>query len=53
MWYQIWSSVMESNPNGPVKKLKYLDQGTNDINVFLYILKYNMASIKNPSSFYY
>ena len=29
---------MQSSPNGTVKKLKSLDQGSNDINNFLYFL---------------
>ena len=36
MWCQIWSSLMQSSPNGTVKKIKSLDQGSNDINDLLY-----------------
>ena len=36
---------MQSSPNGSFKKLMYLDQGSNDINNFLYILKYRKFSI--------
>ena len=35
---------MQSSPNGTVKNLTYLDQGSNDINNFLYLLKYRKVN---------
>ena len=36
---------MQSSPNDLFKKLMYLDQGSNDINYFLYIRKYRKFNI--------
>ena len=35
---------MQSSPNGKVKQLTYLDQGSNDINYFLWFLKYRQVN---------
>ena len=50
MWCQILSSLMQSYPNSIVKKIKYLDQGSNDIYYFYYFL--NIESFVKSFYFY-